>query len=799
MEDLQEFSEHEESNFDLKTEIYKYLSHWRWLLLGSLVGLLMAYLYTRYNIPEYRSEATMMVLDEQQSNIMGSMPSGSSSFLQIGENSLDNQIETLKSKRLVQNVVRELKLNITYHNPGKVIAVEAYKNSSIILDIHTPDSIVNEMRRDISVIPVTDTSFTLEEDTDKKAKRYNFGQVINHKDLDFTVHLRHGQLVNLNPVNIRILPLTQVANNYISRMEIKPKGEAKDILALAINGEVQEKSEDFLNALIRHFNLDGIADKRQVAENTAQFIQERLQLITNELDSVEDGMADFKRDNRIMSVETSAGQYSARSSLAEEEIFRLETQKMVIQSVQQKLTSSEPYRLLPSNLGVDQSGVTMGVDNYNNMVLQRDSYLQTSTSENPIVQNITSRLESMRSNLLQSIESTLSGINIQLRELAQLEQMAEGQFSTFPGMEKGIRNIERQQLIKEQLYLFLLQRREETAISFAATSPVAKIIDPAYSQALPIGPESSMLLMGGFLIGLFLPVGVIFVGNMMDTKVHNKRDLNTVIRHIPFLGEIPRIGNEENSIIELNDRSSLAESFRMLRTNLAYMIQSRNKLSAEVIFVTSSIKGEGKTFISFNLTRTLASTSKKVLLVGADIRNPKLHHYSGASVDTKGLSDYLYDYNTQLSDIIRPLDEGNILIDVIFSGGIPPNPAELFMNERMEVLLNEAKKLYDYIIVDTAPTMIVTDTLLISPLADSTLYVVRAGYTEKKLLEFPLELKQQGKLQGLAIILNDVDFSKASYGSKYGYNYGYGYGYEADKKKKSIFPNPFKKKNNRVY
>lgn len=799
MEDLQEFSEHEESNFDFKAEIYKYLSHWRWLLLGSLVGLLLAYLYTRYNTPEYRSEATMMVLDEQQSNIMGSMPSGSSSFLQIGENSLDNQIETLKSKRLVQNVVRELKLNITYHNPGKVIAVEAYKFSSIVLDIHTPDSIVNKMRRDISVFPISDTSFTLEEDTERKAQRYHFGQPIDHMDLNFTVHIRNGELVNLNPVNIRIRPLTNVANNYISRMEIKPKGEAKDILALGINGEVQEKSEDFLNALIRHFNLDGIADKRQVAENTAQFIQERLQLITSELDSVEDGMADFKRNNRIMSVETSAGQYSARSSLAEEEIFRLETQKMVIQSVQQRLTSSEPYRLLPSNLGVEESGVSMGVDTYNNMVLQRDSYLQNSTPENPIVQNITDRLESMRNNLLQSIESTLSGINIQLRELAQLEQRAEGQFSTFPGMEKGIRNIERQQLIKEQLYLFLLQRREETAISFAATSPVAKIIDPAYSHVSPIGPKSSMLLMGGFLIGLFLPVGVILVGNMIDTKVHNKRDLNTIIRHIPFLGEIPRIENEENSIIELNDRSSLAESFRMLRTNIAYMIQSRNKDSAEVIFVTSSIKGEGKTFISFNLARTLASTSKKVLLVGADIRNPKLHHYSGAALDTKGLSDYLYDFDTHISDIVRPLDEGSLPIDVVFSGGIPPNPAELFMNERMEVLLSELRKNYDYIIVDTAPTMIVTDTLLISPLADSTLYVVRAGYTEKKLLEFPQELKQQGKLQGLALVLNDVDFSKASYGSKYGYNYGYGYGYEADKKKKTFLPNPFKKKNSRVY
>lgn len=794
MEDLQDFAENEESTFDLKTEIYRYLSHWKWLVLGSLLGLLLAYLYTRYTIPEYRSEATMMVLDDEESNIMGSMPSGSSSLLRIGENSLDNQIETLRSKRLVQNVVNELDLNITYHNPGKVIAVEAYKNSTVYIDLLTPDSIVNNTRQNISIFPVSDTTFSLEEDSEEPAQRYNFGEVISYEGLDFSIYPRNGKLLNLNPVEIRIRPLTDVANDYISRMEIKPKGEAKDILSLAIAGEVRQKSEDFLNALIRHFNLDGIADKRQVAENTAEFIQERLQLISNELDSVEDGMADFKRENRIMSVETSAGQYSARSSLAEEEIFRLETQKMVIQSVQQQLTSSEPYRLLPTNLGVEESGVTQGVQNYNNLVLQRNSYMASSTEENPVVQNITNLLESMRSNLLQSIESTLTNINIQLRELGELEQMAEGQFSTFPGMEKGIRNIERQQLIKEQLYLFLLQRREETAISFAATSPVAKIIDPAYSQKSPIGPEPSMILAGGFLLGLILPIGFIFVGGMMDTKVHHKRDLSSLIKHIPFTGEVPQIGKEDSTIITLNDRSPLAESFRIMRTNLAYMIQPRKKETAEVIFVTSSIKGEGKTFISFNLARTLASTSKKVLLIGADIRNPKLHKYSGAALETKGLSDYLYDYETQLSDIIRPVNEGNIPIDMVLSGGIPPNPAELFMNDRMPQLLEEAKKHYDYIIVDTAPTMIVTDTLLISPLADTTLYVVRAGYTDKKILEFPQDLKQQGKLKGLAIVLNDVDYSKFSYGAKYGYNYGYGYGYEADKKKKSIFSNLFGKK-----
>src|SRR5690554_4133164 len=255
MEDLHEFSENEESNFDLKTEIYKYISHWKWLLLGSLLGLTLAYLYNRYSLPEYRSEATMMVLDDEQSNIMGSMPSGTSSFLRIGENSLDNQIETLRSKRLVQNVVRELGLNITYHNPGKVIDVEAYKNSSVYIDLLTPDSIVNQMSRNISVIPVSDTTFTLEKDSEELAERYRFGEVIHYQGLDFSVLPRDRYLSNFNQVDIRIRPLTAVANNYISRMEIKPKGEAKDILSLAISGEVKEKSEDFLNALIRHFNL----------------------------------------------------------------------------------------------------------------------------------------------------------------------------------------------------------------------------------------------------------------------------------------------------------------------------------------------------------------------------------------------------------------------------------------------------------------------------------------------------------------------------------------------------------------
>src|SRR5690606_1176782 len=259
-----------------------------------------------------------------------------------------------------------------------------------------------------------------------------------------------------------------------------------------------------------------------------------------------------------------------------------------------------------------------------------------------------------------------------------------------------------------------------------------------------------------------LPLLVVFIKNFLDTKVHHKGDLHPIIKNIPFLGEIPQVNKEENAVIQINDRSPLAESFRILRTNLAYLVQSRNKEKGEVIFVTSTIKGEGKTFVSFNMARTLATTQKKVLLVGADIRNPKLHKYSGESLETKGLSDFLYNHDLESTDVILNSDEGGIIVDMIHSGAIPPNHAVLFLNDRMKVLFEYVSRRYDYIIVDTAPTMIVTDTLLISPLADTTLYVVRAGFTEKKLLDFPKELKQQGKLKGLAIVLNDVDYSKFS-------------------------------------
>ena len=795
MEELQEFSEKEESNFDLKAEIFKYLKHWRWLVFGCFLGLFIAYLYNRYTIPQYASEATMMILKDENSNLVGALPSGGTSILAFENNSLENQIVNLKSKRLVEGVIDELDLNITYFLEGNVIAVEAYKNTPVVIEFLTEESVVHELSASIGVTPVSSTTFLLETE-DGTSKEYQFGEPITINDVTFVIKPNKAEINRNSTVNIVIRPLREVANEYIWNMTVAPQGKAQDILSLSIVGEVPEKSRDFLNTLMLHFNADGVADKRQVAEKTSEFIQQRLELISQELDSVEGGIADFKRENRFMDVSSSAGQYMSKSTMAEQEIFTLETQLMVLEGIESTLRSAAPYQLLPEGLGLEQGGLGNSVGKYNELVLQRNAYLKTGTTQNPVVETLTEQLDDLRNNILNNIDQTRNSIQIQLREFNQLDQRSEGLFSTFPGLEKGIRSIERQQEIKEQLYLFLLQRREESAISFASTSPVAKVIDPAFTYNNPVDPKPWLILTGGGVIGLLIPLLVIFVINFLDTKVHHKGDLQPLVKHIPFLGEIPRVAKDETETIQLNDRSPLAESFRILRTNLAYLVQSRNKEKAEVIFVTSTIKGEGKTFVSFNMARTLSSTGKKILLIGADVRNPRLHKFIGGTVETKGLSDFLYNREIKSEDIIIPMNQDNIPVDVVFSGSIPPNPAELLMNDRMEEFISSQKSNYDYIIVDTAPTMIVTDTLLISQLADTTIYVVRAGFTEKKLLDFPKDLKQQGKLNSLAVVLNDVDYSKFSYGAKYGYAYGYGYGYAADEEKKgflNFLKKPFSK------
>lgn len=783
MEEFNDFTvEAEESNFDLKAELYKYLAHWKWIIFGLIIGVVFAYLYNRYTIPKYNTQATMIIVDDEKKNAMNATPSGGGAIFSLEDDGIQNHIEKLKSKQLVESVVDELDHNVSYFIEGNVITVEAYRSSPVLIKFITNDSVVNTISRDFVVTPTSETSFRLEDESLEYNANHKIGEIIDLSGLKFVILPKSSKeqdsFGKTRSINIVMEPVRDVAAEYISKLQITQKGQAKDILSLSLVQNTPEKSQDFLSKLMERFNEEGVKNNQEVAENTTKFIQDRLEMITTELDSVEVNIADFKRDNRIMDVSSGASEFQSKFSTAEQEIFNLETQLELLTSVEELLRSQGEYELLPE-IGINKGGVSGLVASYNSLVVERNVYLEGGTEKNPIVKTLSEQLDGLRNNLFENIQSTRNSLNIQLRELSKRENVAQGQFSAFPGLEKGMRNIERQQQIKEQLYLFLLQRREEAAISSAATAAVARIIDQPYTNNDPVDPAPWLILTVGFLIGLIIPILIIFVKNFLDTKVHHKGDLNTLLKHVPFLAELPRIKAEDVDIIQLNDRSPLAESFRILRTNLAYLVQNKDKTRGDVIFVTSTIKGEGKTFVSYNLSRTLASSSKKVLLIGADIRNPKLHRYTQNTIGAKekGLSDFLYDYDVNSADVISSTNDGDIPVDVILSGPIPPNPAELLMNDRLEFLIEESKVKYDYIIVDTAPAMIVTDTLLISQLADYTLYVTRADYTEKALLDFPKDLKKQGKLNGLAVILNDIDYSKFSYGAQYGYSYGYGYGY----------------------
>lgn len=799
MEDIQDYfedKENEESNFDLKAEIFKYLTHWKWLVLCFILGGTLAYLYNRYTIPQYNTTSTMLMVDEEKNNAMSSLPSGNAAVFSLSDENLQSDIEKLKSKQLVESVVDELNHNISYYIEGNVIIVEAYKASPIKLEFFTPDSIINQKSANFLITPNSETTFILEKPETTYRSEFQIGDIIEVDDLKFTVvpdSKGKNSFQENKTVNVRITPVVDVAADYISKLRIAQKGEATDMLTLNITEENSAKAEDFLNKLMEIFNEVGVEAKQEVAENTTAFIQSRLEMITSELDSVETGIAEFKQKNRIMDVSSGASEFQSKFSAAEQEIFNLETELELLNSIEDVLRNQGEYELLPE---ITTGGGSTGglVNSYNSVVLERNMYLDGGTTKNPVVQTLSNQLDNIRENLYESIENEKRTIRVRLQELNQRENVAEGRFSNFPGLEKGMRSIERQQQIKEQLYLFLLQRREEAAISFASTASVARVIDKAYTLNDRVDPKPWIILIAGFLIGLIVPILVIFIKNFLDTKVHHKGDMQSLLKTVPFLGEVPRIKGEQSDQIEVNDRSPLAESFRILRTNLAYLVQKRNEDKGETVFITSTIKGEGKTFISYNMARTLASTGKKVILIGADIRNPKLHRYGDVDyASQKGLSDYLYDYSITEENIISHEKTDEIKVDLILSGPIPPNPAELLMNDRMKQLLEYAKTQYDYVLVDTAPTMIVTDTLLISPLADTTLYIVRADITDKKMLDFPKDLKKQGKLKGLAVILNDVDYSKFSYGAQYGYSYGYGYGYGVDKEsrwsrlKKRIF------------
>ncbi|MGO3237890.1 MAG: GumC family protein, partial [Psychroflexus halocasei] len=572
--------------------------------------------------------------------------------------------------------------------------------------------------------------------------------------------------------------LDQTITNLTNSLVTETVDQRADIITIIIEGENDNKNEDILDELMKQFNQDGVDDNRLIAKRTQEFIEERLVFLVEELDTVETGIVDYKKTNDLTDIEGNTKLLFEKVSKTEMKRFEIENQVEIANEFKKLVNNQDTISLLPANLGIESQEVNTLTKSYNELVLERNDIMVSSTEENPVIKSIDQRIKQLRKNINKSIDSYTESLEISLQNTRSRESIFSSTIDKIPNQEKEIRSIERERMVKEKLFLFLLQKREEATLTYAITSPVIKVVDYAYTQPTPVSPKKKIIALAALIIGLIIPFGILYLKFLLDTKLNSVDAIKRELPDIPVVGEIPLTNVSEFNMIKPTDRSALAESFRILRTNIKFINlekkQEQNNKKNQVIYVTSSTKGEGKTFASINLASVTAHQSKSTLLVGCDIRNPQLHNYFGLDKNVKGLSNYLYDSSISIDDIAIE-NVNNSDLDIILSGEIPPNPSEILLSSRFDEFIEDAKKKYKYIIIDTAPTILVTDTIMISDKADITLYLTRADYTDLRLLDHIKDLKRHQKLKNIGIVLNGVKQS-----GRYSYNYGYGYGYNED-------------------
>ncbi|WP_088340976.1 GumC family protein [Robiginitalea sediminis] len=769
---------------NLRETLRLYSRHWKWFLLSIILFIALGTLYLRYTVPKYEARAKVKIIEDQ------SAASGFDLFSELdvitgGNNKVQDEIEVINSRSNVISVVRELGLNYKIMVLGNILDSEIYKNPPINVSFLSPDSVINKAEYQFFLEFDSSTNFRFYETEDSPAKVVGFGTRMDSPigDILITPNLEQIDRYKDRKLKVVVTPLDDMATLYQEKITITVAEDYSNIVDISLQDPIKEKAVDILNALIANYNENAIQDKKEIADRTSQFINDRIAVISSNLTNVDESEEELRTSRGLTDIASQSNINLNIGATNQQALANSRTQLEIAASMQDIVEQQDGYEVLPTNIGLSDPTIANTTQQYNRLVQERQRLLQSSTERSPIVQNLDQQLESLKSSIQSSLGSTVNSLSLQVNTLSGQQQIINSRIYSAPRNERALRDITRQQQTTESLYLYLLQKSEEAQIAVASTGPKSQIVDAAYiTSKIPVSPKRSFVYVVCLALGLVIPFSVIYANDLLDNKIHNMHNLEQISREVPVLGELPRLGKNENKFIESDDRSILAEAIRIIRTNLDYLMKSSKDAELNnVVLITSSTPGEGKTFLSTNLSLILSSTNKKVLLIGADIRNPKLYSYFvGNNVDKlgryqrnkdAGLTEYLYDDKLDIQDIVNTMLVHKNTIDVIYSGRIPPNPAELLMSERLKDLIREASGKYDYVVVDTAPVMVVTDTLLISSYAKHMIYVTRAGVTEKQAVEYPLKLQKEGKIRGLSFVVNDVKGSNLGYGGKYGYGY----------------------------
>ena len=754
--------------FQINEIIRPYITRLKWFVLGGILTLSLAYFFLKTQNAVYETVSTVLIKDSKRS--MGGqdfeMLRDLSGLGKMNSDGVDNEIEVFKSKKLMTTVIRDLGLETDIFIPGFFKDTEVYGDSSPIIV-----KIVNEKKNGKKISPILlmiegDKLVLSSEGYSNRTSSFN--KVISLPNANIII--LKNKNYNSKPINKLKLDVSNIeskTNLYQTKLTAALVNKEVTVIKLSMNYPNVDKAKDIINHLVKVYNADAINDKNQESKKTAEFIEERIANVGNDLGNVEAKKEQFKRINQITDLATEAKIGLETSAEARAKQLEIASQLELTNSLIDFVTKQGNFQAIPSNIGLDNPGAIATITTYNQLVLERNRLLENATPQNPLVVEVTSRINNLRPTIIQNLQKSRDGLSLAVDNYVQEQNLVSGKINKIPTQEKLFRSIEREQQIKEALYLLLLQKREETQISLAVTAPKARIIDKAF-KGKQVAPKSAIIMFAGLLSGLLIPFAFIYLIELFDNKIKSKHDIEKIYHGKPIIGEIPQLEKGSDELVKINDMSPLAEAFRILITNMNFMMR---KKKGKVVFVTSTVKGEGKTFVAVNLALTIASPNKKVIIIGADIRNPQLQRYNSDRKGLRGLTEFLHGENVEISTLIHKSIYNNYL-DVIYSGSIPPNPTDLLSNGKFEILIDELSHTYDYIVLDTAPLMLVTDSFLISEVADVTLYVIRSKYTEKLLVDFASKNIEANKIKNVAFVLNDVNKDYFGYGNKYGYGYG---------------------------
>ena len=765
----------------------KYLYKWHWFLISIVVCLFAAFIYLKATNEQYQVQTTILLRKDQSSNsnlVDMSMLEG----LGISGTSkeVEDEIQVLSSKALTQNVIRTLHFETEYFILSGLRYNELYPIIPVKLILPQSFNDTIKMQIELKIKKVSD-GFKIKFKYGTRTKSFKIANL--NSAINTEVGSMSFQQLTALPKNftykIISYPYKNLTERYCTSIKVASVNKKSNVISITTVATNFKKAEVIINKLIELYNLDAVNDKNLITSNTAAFVRERLKLIGNELQGVELDVENYKKTNKLTDISSEAEIFLKSSSEYDLKLSELETQLNLVGYIESYVKDNKhQYDLVPANLGIEDKSLLALMQDYNKALLERMKLLRTTNERNPVITQMEQQLKELRGSIITSIGSIKDGLKIAKREMTNKDAQFASKIRNVPTQERQYIEIKRQQEIKQKLYLYLLQKSEENALSLASTIPSAKTVDPAYTSLTPVAPKRMIIFLFSFILGIILPLIYFYIAELLNNRISSSKELKRLVR-VPYLGAIGLKKEVDVVVVHEGKTTPIVEMFRIIRTNMQFMLAGKEK---PVILITSSISGEGKSFTSINLAMSLALMKKKVILVGLDIRSPMLGEYLHLSKE-RGITMFISDESYTVNDIIIP-SKLHSFLDVIPAGPVPPNPAELIMNHRLDELFIKLREMYDYIVVDSAPIGLVSDTYLLNRLVDNCIYVARENYTPRDACDLINEIYEHKKLNNMAVILNGVSENS----SNYGYGYGHGHGkYKDDYSKKINLINKIRK------